>query len=77
MPELEDPEPETNQDDERDVVTRIASTAKPTTIFEMDVLAAPTKEQADGYIITYALFKLLGKKEEKLYLRLPTVWRNV
>ncbi|KAA8895162.1 P-loop containing nucleoside triphosphate hydrolase protein [Sphaerosporella brunnea] len=47
------------------------------TVFEMKKLAAATADQADGFIVTYALHKLFAKKEEKLYLRLPTVWRNV
>lgn len=43
----------------------------------MQALAAATREQAEGFIATYALFKLYSKNEEKLYLRLPTIWRNV
>jgi ATP-dependent RNA helicase DHX29 len=45
------------------------------TAFSMNSFGTPTKEQAEGYIATYALFQLCGKKEEKIYLRLPTLWR--
>ncbi|KAL7274738.1 hypothetical protein RUND412_002346 [Rhizina undulata] len=47
------------------------------TILSMSSLAAFSKDQAEGYIATYALFRICFKKEEKLYLRLPTIWRSV
>ncbi|RPB17409.1 P-loop containing nucleoside triphosphate hydrolase protein [Morchella conica CCBAS932] len=47
------------------------------TVFSMNSFGTPTKEQAEGYIATYALFQLCSKKEEKIYLRLPTLWRGL
>lgn len=41
----------------------------------MASLGTPTKDQAEGYIATYALYQLCHKKEEKVYIRLPTIWR--
>lgn len=43
----------------------------------MASLATPTKDQAEGYIATYALYQLCGKKGEKVYVRLPTIWRGL
>jgi len=45
--------------------------------FSMASIAAMSKDQADGFIATYALFKLCGKKDEKIYLRLPSIWREL
>jgi len=61
--------------EEPDVIVRVHEENK--TVFEMKKLAVATQDQADGFIVTYALHKLFAKKEEKLYVRLPTVWRNV
>jgi ATP-dependent RNA helicase DHX29 len=61
--------------DDPDVLVQLPEDNK--TIFEMKKLAAATSDQADGFIVTFALFNLFAKKEEKLYLRLPTVWRNI
>ncbi|KAG0633734.1 hypothetical protein HOY80DRAFT_990174 [Tuber brumale] len=47
------------------------------TTFSMASIAAMSKDQADGFIATYALFKLCGKKDEKMYLRLPNIWREL
>lgn len=47
------------------------------TVFSMNSFGTPTKEQAEGYIATYSLFQLCSKKEEKIYLRLPTLWRGL
>ncbi|KAG0126671.1 hypothetical protein HOY82DRAFT_542403 [Tuber indicum] len=47
------------------------------TTFSMASIAAMSKDQADGFIATYALFKLCGKKDEKMYLRLPSIWREL
>ncbi|CCX31615.1 P-loop containing nucleoside triphosphate hydrolase protein [Pyronema domesticum] len=65
----------TEPGEEPDVVCMLPEENK--TVFEMKKLAAATHDQADGFIATYALHKLFAKKEDKLYLRLPTVWRNV
>lgn len=45
----------------------------------MDSVATPTSQQAEGYISTYALFVLSSSntKENKSYLRLPAVWRDL
>lgn len=78
LPDLDiPPPPAKGEPDERDVVIKTPNTAKPTTIFEMKNLGAATKDQAEGFIITYALFKLFAKKDEKLYIRLPTIWKYV
>ncbi|KAK6344120.1 hypothetical protein TWF696_007766 [Orbilia brochopaga] len=45
-----------------------------TTRFKMLNISCPTKIQADFYIATIALYRLFP--EEKLYLRLNSVWRN-
>lgn len=41
----------------------------------MATVGTPTKDQAEGYVATHALHQLCSKKEEKVYIRLPTVWR--
>lgn len=43
----------------------------------MNSLGTPTKDQAEAYIATYALFQLCSKKEEKIYFGLPTIWREL
>ncbi|KAI5776100.1 P-loop containing nucleoside triphosphate hydrolase protein [Geopyxis carbonaria] len=74
-PELEPTVIPSSEEDVPDILIRFPN--EKTSVFEMKKLAAATREQAEGFTITYALFKLYGKKEEKLYLRLPTIWRNV
>jgi ATP-dependent RNA helicase DHX29 len=73
--EIEPTPPLKESDEQPDIVVSLPT--EEVTVFEMKKLAAATPDQADGFIITYALHKLFAKKEEKLYLRLPTVWRNV
>lgn len=41
----------------------------------MASVGTPTNDQAEGYIATHALYQLCSKKEEKVYIRLPTIWR--
>lgn len=41
----------------------------------MASLATPTTDQAEGCIATHALYQLCGKREERVYVRLPTIWR--
>lgn len=47
------------------------------TVFAMTSFATQTKDQAEGYIATYVLYQLCSKKEEKVYVRLPTIWRGL
>jgi len=70
------PTPATDDgEDEPDVIVTLPEDN--VTVFEMKKLAVASHDQADGFIVTFALHRLFAKKEEKLYLRLPTVWRNV
>ena len=45
----------------------------------MKQIATPSAEQAEGYVATTALFLISShsSKEEKAYLRLPSVWREL
>lgn len=45
----------------------------------MNQVSTPNADQSEAYISTAALFliSVSNPKEEKLYLRLPTVWRNL
>lgn len=46
---------------------------------EMSSIATPTTAQSEAYISTVALFLIFASvpKEEKAYLRLPPIWRDV
>ena len=46
---------------------------------QMTSVATPTDEQAEGYVATTALFLIFSHspKEERAYLRLPSVWRDL
>lgn len=67
--------PQFHQDDGRPAPVVISAPTLLTTTFSMASFAAMTKDQAEAYIATYALFKLCSKRDEKIYLRLPTIWR--
>lgn len=68
------PPPASPKEEQPDVIIHLPQDN--ITVFEMKKLAAATRDQADGFIVTYALHKLFSKKEN-LSIRLPTVWRNV
>lgn len=45
---------------------------------EMITIACPEAAQSEGFVSTVALFLIFASSpEEKVYLRLPSVWRNV
>lgn len=56
-----------------------ASTNGTRAVFEANSIATVTLEQSEGYISTVALFSIFAAsaKEEKVYLRLPPVWRDL
>jgi ATP-dependent RNA helicase DHX29 len=47
--------------------------------FRMAKIATPDPKQSEAYIATYALFQIFGSsaKEEKVFLKLPPVWREL
>ncbi|KAI1408368.1 P-loop containing nucleoside triphosphate hydrolase protein [Hypoxylon sp. FL1857] len=46
-------------------------------VFQMTSVATPDSKQSEAYIATLALFVIFGStKEEKVFLRLPSVWRE-
>ncbi|KAF1985745.1 P-loop containing nucleoside triphosphate hydrolase protein [Aulographum hederae CBS 113979] len=50
-----------------------------TTIFTMVSVSAPDLSQSEAYVATAALFSIFSPspREEKVYLRLPAVWREL
>lgn len=49
------------------------------TRFTMTSIATPDKAKSEALVATYALFHIFGSssKEEKVFLRLPPVWRDL
>ncbi|KAI0544613.1 helicase associated domain-containing protein [Xylaria curta] len=46
--------------------------------FKMATVSTPEKRQSEAYIATVAMFAIFGStKEEKIFLRLPAVWREL
>ncbi|KAH8200147.1 hypothetical protein TruAng_005659 [Truncatella angustata] len=47
--------------------------------FQMSTVATPDSKQSEAYVATVALFAIFGSstKEEKVYLRLPPVWKDL
>jgi ATP-dependent RNA helicase DHX29 len=59
-----------------DIISTISTTQAK---FEASTLAAVSVEQSEGFISTAALFSIsaASSKEEKVYLRLPSNWKDV
>lgn len=46
--------------------------------FKMTTVSTPDSKQSEAYIATVAMFAIFGStKEEKIFLRLPAVWREL
>lgn len=62
-----------------EIIGVTASTNGTRAVFEANSIATVTLEQSEGYISTVALFSIFAAsaKEEKVYLRLPPVWRDL
>ncbi|KAI1291588.1 ATP dependent RNA helicase [Xylaria venustula] len=47
-------------------------------IFKMEAVSTPDSKQSEAYVATVAMFAVFGStKEEKIFLRLPAVWREL
>lgn len=46
--------------------------------FKMTTVSTPDPKQSEAYVATVAMFAIFGStKEEKIFLRLPAVWREL
>ncbi|KAI1262662.1 helicase associated domain-containing protein [Xylariaceae sp. FL1019] len=46
--------------------------------FKMNTISTPDKKQSEAFVATVAMFAIFGStKEEKIFLRLPAVWREL
>ncbi|KAF1967534.1 P-loop containing nucleoside triphosphate hydrolase protein [Bimuria novae-zelandiae CBS 107.79] len=64
---------------DKEIAGVIATTTGSRAIFEASTIATVSSEQSEGFVSTVALFSLFAAstKEEKVYLRLSPVWRDL